>query len=50
MVRVPASIVDRLAILGGVASLLYGVSMLSVPGAWMLAGGLLIVGAIWRKL
>lgn len=33
-----------LQVVVGFAALIYGVSMLTVPGAWMLAGSLLLLG------
>lgn len=40
--------VDRLALLSGVGLIVYGVSMLSRPGAIILAGLFLVAGALWR--
>jgi len=47
MVR-PATI-DRLTILLGTALLVYGVSLIHVPAALILAGGLLILSGFGRK-
>jgi len=40
--------VDRLAVLAGVGLIVYGVSLLSRPTAVILAGLLLVAGALWR--
>ncbi len=41
-------VIDRLAVLGGVVLVVYGVSMWSVPAAVILAGLFLLAGALWR--
>lgn len=48
MVNLRPAAVDRLAILSGVGLIVYGVSMLSRPAAVILAGLLLLAGALWR--
>jgi hypothetical protein len=45
---VTAGLVDRLAVLGGVGLVVYGVGMLSLPVAVILAGVFLLAGALWR--
>lgn len=47
--RIPAETIDRLAVLLGVALVVYGVSRWSLPAALILSGTALIAGAIWRK-
>jgi hypothetical protein len=48
MVILRPAAVDRLAILSGAGLIVYGVSMLSRPAAVILAGLLLLAGALWR--
>ena len=48
MPRLSPGVVDRLAVLAGVGLIVYGVSLLSRPTAVILAGLLLVVGALWR--
>lgn len=40
--------VDRLAVLTGIGLIVYGAAMLSIPAAVILAGALLVAGALWR--
>ena len=42
--QVPAIDMGDLQVVAGFSALVYGVSLVSVPWAWMLAGGLLLVG------
>lgn len=46
--RLSSGVVDRLAVLAGVGLIVYGVAMLSRPAAVILAGLLLVAGALWR--
>ena len=48
MPRLSSGVVDRLAVLSGVGLIIYGVSMMSRPTAVILAGLLLVAGALWR--
>ena len=48
MPRLSSGVVDRLAVLAGVGLIVYGVSLLSRPTAVILAGLLLVAGALWR--
>lgn len=41
--------VDRIAALIGVVCIIYGAMQVSPPAAWIVAGGLLLAGAMWRK-
>jgi hypothetical protein len=45
-----ASLADRIAVVAGAGLVVYGVWQIFVPAAYILAGCLLLVGAIWRKL
>jgi hypothetical protein len=47
MVKV-AAVLDRLAVLAGVGLVVFGVSMLSIPAAVIMAGLFLLAGALWR--
>lgn len=42
--EVPSIDIGDLQVVAGFGALVYGVSQLSVPAAWMLAGALLLVG------
>ena len=42
------ALADRMALLGGAALVVYGVSMWSPPAAVTIAGLLLMAGALWR--
>jgi len=42
------AIIDRLAVLSGVSLIVYGVSLIYVPAAIILAGLFLVAGAFWR--
>ena len=43
------AVVDRLSILVGTALLLSGVAMVYVPAAFILSGGLLLAGVVWKR-
>lgn len=42
--QTPAIDMGDLQVVVGFSALIYGVSLVSAPGAWMLAGALLLVG------
>ena len=48
MPRLSPGVVDRLAVLVGIGLIVYGVALLSRPAAVILAGLLLVAGALWR--
>jgi hypothetical protein len=42
-------VIDRLAVLVGYGLVVYGCALLSHPLAFIVAGGLLLAGALWRR-
>ncbi len=42
-------VIERLAVLAGVVLIVYGVGLVFVPAAVILAGLFLLAGALWRK-
>lgn len=48
--QVPSIDIGDVQVVAGFGALIYGVSLVSVPAAWMLSGALLLIGWILPRL